>query len=97
MKKSMAELKLARLPDRTPVKITIAVPPGLYNSLQCYAELYKTQFGQAEPVTELIPYMLNSFLESDRAFVKASRGRVHHSTMPSPAESAKQFKAETST
>lgn len=68
----MGALRLARLPDRTPVRITIAVPPDLHHALVDYAALYRETYGQEEPVQDLIPAMLASFLESDRAF---SRGR----------------------
>ncbi|MBU6445551.1 MAG: DUF2274 domain-containing protein [Alphaproteobacteria bacterium] len=34
----MPELKLAKLPDRTPVKITITVPPDLNAALNQYAD-----------------------------------------------------------
>lgn len=65
----MADLKLARLPDRTPVKMTILISPDLNQALGAYAEMYAETYGAAEPVQELIPAMLASFLESDRAFV----------------------------
>ena len=70
----MTELKLARLPDRTPVKITITVSPELNQALRQYAEIYRESYGQAETVADLIPFMLNVFLESDRGFVKARKG-----------------------
>jgi len=70
----MAELKLAQLPDRTAVKITISVLPDLNEALVAYADLYATAYGKSEPVAELIPAMLAAFLESDRAF---ARGRKH--------------------
>lgn len=66
----MGELRLAKLPDRTPVKVTIQVSPDLHQALTDYAELYRESYGQAEPVQELIPAMLVSFLESDRAFAR---------------------------
>jgi len=69
----MAELKLARIPDRTPVKLSISVTPDLNDALAAYAEVYRATYGQAEPVAELIPYMLRSFLDSDRAFLLARR------------------------
>lgn len=69
----MAELKLARLPDRTPVKITISVPPELNQALADYARLYERVYGQAEPVPELIPAMLAGFLDSDRGFARERR------------------------
>ncbi|RJF91468.1 DUF2274 domain-containing protein [Sphingomonas cavernae] len=67
----MAELKLAKLPDRTPVKLTISVSPDLHRALNQYAALYSEIYGQEEPIAELIPAMLGSFLESDRAFARA--------------------------
>jgi len=69
----MADLKLGRLPDRTPVKITINISPDLNRALAAYAELYGQIYGEAEPVQELIPAMLARFLESDRGFVARRR------------------------
>lgn len=71
----MAALRLQKLPDRTPVKMTIAVPPELNQALTEYAELYREVYGEAEPVQELIPAMLASFLESDKAFARRRRGQ----------------------
>jgi hypothetical protein len=71
----MPELRLPRLPDRTPVKLTISVPPDLNEALTDYAALYTEVYGQSEPVQELIPAMLASFLEGDRAFARRRRGR----------------------
>ncbi len=67
----MPEIKLARLPDRTPVKLAITVPPELHKALTDYAALYNKTYAQSEPITELIPHMLAAFLASDRAFAKA--------------------------
>jgi hypothetical protein len=72
----MADLKLARLPDRTPVKVAIHLPPDLGQALNLYADFYRESYGEAEPVAELIPAMLASFLESDRAFVQRRRKAV---------------------
>jgi len=67
----MAELKLGRLPDRTPVKLAITITPDLQSSLQAYAAIYTETYGVKEPVADLIPAMLTAFLESDRNFVRA--------------------------
>jgi hypothetical protein len=72
----MANLKLAKLPDRTPVKVTISVPPDLHQALLDYAVLYAEAYGREETITELIPAMLTSFLESDRAFMRSRRGQA---------------------
>jgi hypothetical protein len=70
----MPELRLSKLPDRTPVKISISVTPDLHAALTAYADAYQTAYGSAETVAELIPYMLATFIESDSAFRKARRG-----------------------
>jgi hypothetical protein len=66
----MVELKLPKLPDRTPVKLTIIVMPELVRRLQDYAAAYAEAYGQEEPVVELIPAMLTSFLDGDRGFTR---------------------------
>jgi hypothetical protein len=70
----MPELKLAKLPDRTPIKLAITVTPDLHQMLQQYAALYVEAYGREESIIELIPAMLVSFLDSDRGFVR-SRNR----------------------
>ena len=66
----MAELKLAKLPDRAPVKLTIAVPPDLNRDLADYARAYEEQYGETESFADLVPAMLQAFLASDRAFAR---------------------------
>ncbi len=69
----MPELKLARIPDRTPVKLTICLLPDLHQRLSDYAGLYAGVYGVQEPIAELIPAMIAAFLDSDREFSKAQR------------------------
>ena len=69
----MSDLKLPRLPDRTPVKLTISILPDLHARLEAYCRAYAETYGSAEPMGELIPAMLTAFLDSDRAFVRAAR------------------------
>ena len=69
----MTGLRLAKLPERTPVKITIGVSPALQQSLVDYAALYAQTYGSDEPVAELIPAMLAAFLDSDKAFTRWRR------------------------
>jgi hypothetical protein len=71
----MPDLRLAKLPDRSPVKVTITISPDLHQALGAYAEMYAETYGAAEPVQELVPAMLASFLESDRAFVLRRKKR----------------------
>lgn len=67
------DLKLAKLPDRTPVKITMTVAPELHRLLQDYAAFYAKAYGSEETVAELCPYMLHTFLDADRGFQKARK------------------------
>lgn len=67
----MPEIKLAKLPDRTPMKLTITITPDLHRALNDYAAVYNETYGQSEPIAELIPHMLAAFLASDRGFSKA--------------------------
>lgn len=67
----MPELKLARLPDRTPVKLAIMITPDLHQMLQKYAALYAEAYGREEAMVELVPAILAAFLESDRNFVRS--------------------------
>ncbi len=86
----MPDLKLARLPDRTPVKMSITVSPQLAHKLGVYVELYNATYsGSSEMVSDLVPYMLENFLDADRNFMKAFKEReasgVDQIPLPSPA------------
>ena len=69
----MGALKLAKLPDRTPVKMTIGILPELHARLEAYAQLYAESYGAVEQIAELIPAMLTVFLDSDREFASKAR------------------------
>jgi hypothetical protein len=64
----MTDLKLAKLPDRTPVKLNLVLTPHLAADLNAYADLYRERYGSDEPLTELVPAMLSAFMEGDRQF-----------------------------
>ncbi|MFV3077907.1 DUF2274 domain-containing protein [Niveispirillum fermenti] len=66
-------LKLPKLPDRTPVKLTATLSPDLHQRLLSYAALYRATYGVDEPVADLIPYMLDAFLNSDSAYANARK------------------------
>ncbi|MTV14004.1 MULTISPECIES: DUF2274 domain-containing protein [Bradyrhizobium] len=66
-------MKLAKLPERTPVKMTIVLSPSLLQRLREYALFYAETYGDKEEVAELIPFMLEAFLDSDADFRKARR------------------------
>ena len=47
--------------------------PDLSRALTDYAEIYRSVYGQREKVEELIPYMLEKFLDGDGSFKKARK------------------------
>lgn len=69
-------LKIAKLPDRTPVKIALTVSPDLNETLGEYLAVYRATYGDdAATVADLIPVMLETFVASDKAFAKARKAR----------------------
>ena len=66
-------LKLPQLPDRIPVKLTITLQPDMKKALDDYAAMYSRTYGADEPVAELIPFMLESFLKADAGFRKGRK------------------------
>jgi len=69
----MAELKLAKLPDRTPVKLTITVGAEVHQMLKEYADAYQSAYGSAEQVVDLIPFMLEAFMLTDKNFARPGK------------------------
>lgn len=70
----MAKLKLGPLSDDKAVKIALEVPAPLHRNLVAYAEILGCETGQpvADPVKLIVP-MLERFMMTDRAFVRAKR------------------------
>lgn len=65
----MADLKLPKLPDRTPVKLTISVPPDVHIQLGEYLAQYHAAYGDdGASLADLVPAMLEAFLRADKAF-----------------------------
>lgn len=66
-------LRLERLPDRTPVRISLSLDPELAGALNDYAAIYRQTYGAEEKPEALIPAMIESFLASDAGFKRARR------------------------
>ena len=66
-------LKLDRLPDRESVKVTFTADADLKAALNDYAELYRRASGQKESVADLIPFMLEAFMNTDPGFKRARK------------------------
>lgn len=85
----MPDLKLAKLPDRTPVRITVTVTPELNAALRDYVEVYQSVYGEKESVAELVPFMLEAFLAGDRGFARARKERLADTKTDKPARRAR--------
>ena len=66
-------LKLDRLPDREAVKITFTADADLKSALNDYAEIYRRAYDNKESVADLIPFMLDAFMNADPGFKRARR------------------------
>ena len=66
-------LRIGKLPDLTPVKITVMVEPDIHRMLEDYAQLYAQSYGEKVAPAALVPSMLASFLASDNGFKKARK------------------------
>jgi len=83
----MTGLKLNRLPDRNAVKISFTASPELKAALDDYAEIYRRTYGQKEGVAELIPFILDAFINADPGF-KRARKELSGSRAPSSTTKA---------
>lgn len=69
----MSPLKLPKLPDRETTKLSFVASADLKRQLDAYAALYAKEYGRKEALSDLIPFILEAFLTSDREFQKAMR------------------------
>jgi hypothetical protein len=72
----MTKLKLGPLSDDKPVKVTVELPAPLHRDLVAYAEALAGETGQpiGDPTRLIVP-MLQRFIDTDRGFARARRGR----------------------
>lgn len=63
-------LRLSKIPERTPVKLTITLDRATHTLLTAYAEAYRTVYGTEEALADLIPFMLKQFVGSDPGFAR---------------------------
>jgi hypothetical protein len=80
----MKKMRLSKLPDRVPVKLTITLAPDLAARLRSYADLYAEIYATREEPADLVPYMFDTFLKADVAFRRTSRSKGNDGTAESP-------------
>lgn len=70
----MTKLKLGRISDDKPVKVTVELPAALHSDLVAYAEVLARENEQdiGDP-SKLIAPMLARFMLTDRGFAKARK------------------------
>lgn len=66
----MTTIRLRQLRDRTPIKLSLSLPPELYEALVDYGLLYEESYGAKEPIAELAVAMLAAFVDGDRGFAR---------------------------
>ena len=71
----MEKLKLSAIPDDKPVKLTVELPAAVHRDLVGYSEVLHQETGKSVEVAKLIPAMLARFMSTDRAFLRARRGK----------------------
>ena len=72
-KPNKADLRIGKIPDLTPVKMTISVDPETHHMLEDYARIYGESYGEAVKPAELIPSMIAGFLATDNGFKRARK------------------------
>jgi hypothetical protein len=70
----MSKLKLGPIVDEKPVKITVELPAAVHRELVAYADALGRETGQTitDPA-KLIAPMVQRFMATDRAFLRARR------------------------
>lgn len=74
----MTQLKIGKVPDRTPTKLTVALELDLADDLADYARVYEDAYGEKAGPAALIPVMLRAFVDGDSASKRARK------TLPDP-------------
>ena len=72
-------LKLDRLPNRKPVKLTITLEPETFDALEDYARIYAEEYGDEESVNVIASYMIGDFMEGDAAFKRKRKATEKNS------------------
>ena len=69
----MTKLKLTDLAEDKPVRLTIELPAAIHRDLVAYATVLGAGQGAISP-DKLVAPMIQRFMATDRAFLKARRG-----------------------
>ena len=67
------KLRIAKLPNLTPVKLTVILEPEIHKMLEDYAQIYTDSYGETVKPSALIPSMITGFLATDNGFKRARK------------------------
>lgn len=67
------KLRIGKLPDLTPVKLSITLDPDTHACLEDYAVIYAESYGESVKPAELVPSIISGFLATDAGFKKARK------------------------
>ena len=67
-------LRIGKLPDLTPVKLTVSLEPEVHRMLEDYARIYSDSYGEAVKPSEFVPSMIAGFLAKDNGFKRSRKG-----------------------
>ena len=71
----MPKLKLSVVPDDRPIRLAIDLPGPVHRDLVAYAEVLGRETGQKLEPAKLVAPMVVRFMATDRAFLRARRGK----------------------
>ena len=66
-------LRIAKLPNLTPVKLTVSLEPEVHQMLEDYAKIYGDSYGETVNPAELVPSMIAGFMAMDNGFKRARK------------------------
>ena len=69
-------LRIGKLPDLTPVKMTVCLDREVHQMLEDYARIYGESYGETVKPAELVPSMIAGFLSTDNGFKRARKALV---------------------
>ena len=72
-KSNQPTLRIGKLPDLTPVKMTISLDREVHAMIEDYASIYRESSGEAIKPAELVPSMIVGFLSTDNGFKRARK------------------------
>jgi hypothetical protein len=67
------KLRLGPLPEAETVRLTVTLSASVKADLDRYAELYAAAYGKPTDGPTLVPHMLATFMDRDRAFRRAAQ------------------------